>query len=195
MKLTRPVGDRDHALGPEAAPVTLLVYGDYECSFTRRAYLSVQRVHRKVGDRLRFVFRHFPLSHIHSHAQRAAEAAETAATQGQFWEMHDQLFRRQRQLDDLHLGQYAVELGLDGDRFDREMATRAHAARVLENYESGRLGGVRQTPTLFLNGAHYAGPYDPRTLLAIVENASVLDEDSVEIATGAGPEACEWRGA
>ncbi|CAN5628336.1 DsbA family protein [soil metagenome] len=194
-ELIRPVEDRDHAQGPASAPVTLLVYGDYQCPYTRKAYLSAERARRELGDRLCFVFRHFPLSRIHPHAQGAAEAAEAAGAQGRFWEMHDQLFRNQQALDDSHLGQYAAELGLDRDAFERQMAGRVHADRVLEDYESGHRGGVSQTPTLFVNGAHYAGLYDTRALLAVLEDAGSQGEEAGETTAPAGDGAgtCRWE--
>lgn len=169
--LARPVGDRDHTQGPVTAPATLVVYGDYQCPYTRKAYLSVQRVLSRAGGKVRFVFRHYPLSHIHAHAQSAAEAAESASAQGKFWEMSDRLFKRQRALERPQLGQYAADIALDSSRFDREMEERTHAARVLEDFESGHQSGVRQTPTFFVNGVRYAGEYDARTLLAVIEEA------------------------
>lgn len=170
-RLARPVGEGDHSQGPVAAPVTLVVYGDYQCPYTRKAYLSVQRVLNQAGGTVRFVFRHYPLSHIHSHAQSAAEAAEAADAQGEFWGMSDRLFKHQRALERPQLGLYAADVGLDGARFDKEMAERTHAARVLEDYDSGQRSGVRQTPTFFVNGARYSGPYDAGTLLGVIEEA------------------------
>ena len=192
LELTKTVVKSDRTQGPASAPVTLLVYGDYECPFTRKAHLSAERARRKMGDRLRFVFRHFPLSHIHPHAQSAAEAAEAAGEQGRFWEMHGYLFRNQRALDDSHLGRYAAELGLDRNRFERETAERAYAARVLQDYESGHHDGVSQTPTLFINGAHYSGPYDTRTLLTTLEDSRSPGEETDETTatTRGGPETC-----
>src|SRR5436305_11693520 len=110
-QLTDPVTDRDHALGPDAAPVTIVEYGDYECPDCLNAVPIVREVRQKLGDRLRFVFRHFPRSSIHPHASAAAEAAEAAGDQGKFWEMHDTLFKHQKELGDLtHL---ALLLGLE----------------------------------------------------------------------------------
>src|SRR4249919_2429553 len=109
-RLTMPVGPRDHAQGPADAPVTLVEYGDYECPHCGRAYPIVKEVQRRLGARLRFIFRNFPLGEMHPHAQHAAEAAETAASQGLFWEMHDALFEHQHALDDSHLIQYAKRL-------------------------------------------------------------------------------------
>src|SRR5678815_3060876 len=136
-RLTMPVGPRDHAQGPADAPVTLVEYGDYECPHCGRAYPIVKEVQRRLGSTLRFVFRNFPLSESHPHAQHAAEAAEGAATQGRFWEMHDVLFEHQRALDDAHLVGYAVTLGLDTKTFEQALHAHVHKSRVREDFMSG----------------------------------------------------------
>src|SRR5947207_14881580 len=115
--LNLPGGQRDHRRRPETAPVTLVEYGDYECPYCGQAYPIVKEVQRRLGDRLRFVFRNFPLTQVHLRAEHAAEAAETAAAQGAFWPMHDTLFENQQALDDDHLVRYAGELGLDTGAF------------------------------------------------------------------------------
>src|SRR5438874_12280859 len=120
-RLTLPVSQRDHQQGPETAPVTLVEYGDYECPYCGEAYPIVKEIQRRLGDRLRFVFRNFPLTQSHPHAEHAAEAAEAAAVQEKFWEMHDYLFEHQQALDDAPLVQYAVTLTLDTESFVREM--------------------------------------------------------------------------
>src|SRR5436305_9184881 len=120
-KLTPLVSQRDHQQGPETAPVTLVEYGDYECPYCGEAYPIVKEAQRRLGDRLRFVFRNFPISTAHPHAEHAAEVAEAAAAQGKFWEMHDLLYERQATLDDAHLQRFAEELRLDIERFDLEM--------------------------------------------------------------------------
>ena len=124
-RLTQPVSERDHVQGPPTAPVTLVEYGDYECPYCGAAYPIVKEVKRRLGDRLRFVFRNFPLGNMHPHAEHAAEAAEAAAAQGKFWEMHDELYEHQRALDDAQLEGYAGAVGLDVERFDREMEGQA----------------------------------------------------------------------
>ncbi|MFI5273374.1 MAG: DsbA family protein [Ktedonobacterales bacterium] len=133
-ELTIPVSDRDHVRGVETAPATLVIYGDYECPYTRLAYRAVQRVLADEPEYLRFVFRHFPLSRIHPHAQQASEAAEAAAAQGTFWEMHDMLFAHQHALEDTDLARYAQELGLDVERFARELGANAYAGRIQEDH-------------------------------------------------------------
>src|SRR6266705_493075 len=114
-RLTLPVSQRDHRRGPETAQVTVVEYGDYECPNCGQAHPIVKEIQRRLGDRLRFVFRNFPLSQIHPHAEHAAEAAEAAAGQGKFWEMHDILFENQSALEDDNLAQYAESLGLDSE--------------------------------------------------------------------------------
>ncbi len=130
---------------------------------------------RRHGDRLRFVFRAFPLTRIHAHAQAAAEAAEAAAAQGQFWEMHDRLFDAHRRLEDADLRAYAEEIGLDVGRFRREMEEHAHAGRVREDLRSGLRSGVRGTPTFFINGIRHDAPNDFETLLAALEAAGEVE--------------------
>ena len=166
--LTLPVGQRDHRRGPETALVTVVEYGDYECPYCGKAYPIVKEIQRRLGDRLRFVFRNFPLTQSHPHAQHAAEAAEAAAVQGKFWEMHDYLFEHQRALDDAHLVQYAVALNLDKETFKREMTEHVHTNRVHEDFLSGVRSGVNGTPTFFINGVRHDDSYELETLLAAI---------------------------
>jgi len=171
--LSPPVDERrDHILGPRNAPVTLVEYGDYECPYCGAAHLIVNQVLRSVGDNVRFVFRHFPLSQIHPHAQKAAEAAEAAGAQGKFWPMHHLLYENQRALDIPSLLAYADALDLDVDRFAQELASDVHAARVREDFMSGVRSGVNGTPTFFINGRRHDGGYDPQTLLAAIAAAA-----------------------
>lgn len=169
-RLAVPVGRGDHSQGPATAPVTLVEYGDYECPSCGAAHPVVKAVQARLGRRLRFVFRNFPLSAVHPHAERAAEATEAAATQGQFWAMHDILFENQDALDDEDLTRYAVALGLDEDQFVRELDGRAHAARVRTDFMGGVRGGVNGTPTFFINDARHDGPCDFGTLLGAIED-------------------------
>ena len=149
--------------------MTLVEYGDYECPSCGQAYPIVKELQRRLGRQLRFVFRNFPLATAHPHAERAAEAAEAAASQGQFWAMHDRLFENQNALDDEHLVQYAVALGLDESRFVSELAGHVHAARVREDFMGGVRSGVNGTPTFFINGVRHDGPFDLGALLAAIE--------------------------
>jgi protein-disulfide isomerase len=148
--LTAPVTD---------APVTLVEYGDYECPYCGMAYPIVKQVQAHFGDRLRFVFRNFPLGEIHPHAQHAAEAAEAAAAQGKFWEMHDRIFEHQKRLRDEDLRDYAAAEGLDADRFAVDLSGHAFAERVREDFMSGVRSGVNGTPTFFINGVRFEGDW------------------------------------
>jgi protein-disulfide isomerase len=172
-ELTLPVNDeRDHIQGPADAPVTLLEYGDYECPYCGAAYPIVKQVQAKMGSRLRFVFRNFPITTSHPHAEQAAEAAEAAAAQGRFWEMHDYLYEHQRHLEPDDLRAYAGELGLDLDRFEDELAQHAHAERVRDDFMSGVRSGVNGTPTFYINGARHDDSYEAETLLATLERTA-----------------------
>ena len=155
--------------GPVDAPVTLVEFGDYDCPYTVRAYSVVGGLRGRLGDRMRFAFRVFPLAELHEHAQVAAEAAEAAAAQGRFWEMHDRLFEAHRRLADEDLLRYADEVGLDLERFRRETADRVYAVKVCEGLLSGLRSEVRGTPTFFINGVRYDGSHDFETLLATMD--------------------------
>ena len=163
------VGPRDHSVGPAAAPVTLVEYGDYECSHCAHAYPIVKAVQKRFGPLLRFVFRNFPLKEMHPSAQHAAEVAEAAGAQGTFWPMHDSLFENQGALEDEDLLGYAAELGLDAHRVAVELATHVHAARVREDFLSGVRSGVNGTPTFMLNGQRYDGSWEEERLIAAIE--------------------------
>jgi protein-disulfide isomerase len=177
--LTMPViEDRDHIQGPAAAAVTLVEYGDYECPYCGAAYPIIKQVQARMGERLRFVFRNFPITTSHPHAGQAAEAAEAAAAQGRFWPMHDVLFENQRHLGDRDLRGYAETLGLDVQRFDQELAGHVHAARVQEDFMSGVRSGVNGTPTFYINGARHDDSYELETLLAAVERAAAQDRET-----------------
>jgi protein-disulfide isomerase len=172
-ELTLPVSaDRDHIQGPADAAVTLLEYGDYECPFCGAAYPIVKEAQSRMGDRLRFVFRNFPISTSHPHAERAAEAAEAAASQGRFWQRHDLLYENQKRLDDADLHDYAEQLGLDVDAFDGDLARHVHAERVREDFMSGVRSGVNGTPTFYINGSRHDGGYELESLVAALEQAS-----------------------
>jgi protein-disulfide isomerase len=158
--LTPPVGSQDHRRGPDNAEVTLVEYGDYECRYCRQAHMVVNALIRDIGDKLLFVFRHFPLGQIHPYAQRAAEAAEAAAAQGAFWQMHDRLYENQALLTDIFVFELAHELGLDVDRFARELGEGKYTNKVREHMLSGIWSGVNGTPTFFINGRRHDDPWD-----------------------------------
>ena len=162
---------RDHTSGAPDAPAVLVVYGDYECPYSRRAFDSIRQVRRRLDDgRLLIAFRQFPLDK-HPHARIAAEAAESAALQDRFWDMHAALYGHQRALEPDDLRGYAEELGLDVDRFDADLAAGRAAARVDEDLDTGRRNGVGGTPTIFVNGRRYTGFYDPETLTDVLAEA------------------------
>jgi protein-disulfide isomerase len=151
----------DHVRGEGSAPV-ILEYGDYECPYSRQAFRAIERVERELPGRVRFAFRHYPLTEIHPHALAAARAAEAAARQGRYWEMHDLLYHRQKALEEADLRSYANELGLDLARFDRDRADAEIQARIERDVASGDATGVvRGTPTIFIGGVLYQGGYDP----------------------------------
>src|SRR2546428_2270134 len=169
--LKPPVGPRDHSLGSADAPVTVVEYGDFECPFCGRAYPELKRVLRQLKGKVRFVFRHFPVSEEHPHAQHAAEIAEAAAVEGKFWEMHDLLYQRQAALADDDLLAYAGELRLDVARVARELEAQTHRARVHGDFISGVRSGVSGTPMFFVNGRRHEEPGDARTLAAALRRA------------------------
>ena len=176
--LIPPVGGGDHVAGPDAAPVTLVEYGDYECPYCGMAYPIVKAAQRTLGDKLRLVFRHFPLKEIHPHAQHAAQAAESAGAQGKFWEMHDAIFEHQHALEDEDLVAYATSLGLDGERVAQDLADETYAKRVRDDFRSGVRSGVNGTPTFFINGERYNGPWadEGRFVRALQDAALVRSE-------------------
>jgi protein-disulfide isomerase len=173
-ELTLPVNEHDHVLGPEIAPVTLVEYGDFECPYCAAASVIVKQVLEIMGDQLRFVFRHFPLTQIHPHAEPAAEAAEAAGAQGQFWEMHDVLYENQPRLDSRHLVLFAEELGIDIARFVRELEDGLYRDRVRGDFLGGVRSGVNGTPAFFINGARYDGSWDLPPLVEALESAARL---------------------
>jgi protein-disulfide isomerase len=158
--LTVPVNESDHVQGPAEAPVTLVEYGDFECPYCAAAHIIVKKAQELMADQLRFVFRHFPLTQIHPHAEPAAEASEAAGAQGQFWEMHDVLYENQPMLDSPHLVMFAQELGLDDTRFVRELKEGIYRERVRQDFLSGVKSGVNGTPAFFINEIRYDGSWD-----------------------------------
>jgi protein-disulfide isomerase len=158
----------DHARGPTGAAL-IVEYGDYECPYSRQAYRAITRVQAQLGEGIRFAFRHFPLTEIHPHALAASRAAEAAAMQNRFWEMHEMLFRRQQALEDDDLRAYASELRLDVARFDRDRGGEAVLERIRRDVDSGIASGeVRGTPTLFIDGVVHRGDYATATLLGVL---------------------------
>jgi protein-disulfide isomerase len=160
-----PVQEDDHVQGPASANLTLVEYGDYECPDCGRLFDIIRDLQGALGERLRIVYRHYPLSGIHPRAQEAAEAAQAAGAQGRFWEMHDLLFRNQSALKRNHLLTYAENLALNMDRFSSAIKKQVYRERVRQDFRRGVENGVYGTPGLFLNDVRHAGAWDRDTLL------------------------------
>lgn len=167
--LKPPVSDRDHIRGKADAPVTLVEYGDYECPHCREVAPIIEQLRERFGERLRYVFRHFPITTAHPNAQLAAEAAEAAAAQGKFWEMHNRIFEHTGILNKQQLLKFAQELDLNLEQFERELDEQVHTEHVREDFNSGVRSGANGTPSFFLNGVRYDGPWDLDSLIAEIE--------------------------
>jgi protein-disulfide isomerase len=163
--------DRDHTRGPDDAPVTLVEYGDFECSYCGQAEPALRELLSSHGDDVRYVWRHLPLNDVHPSAQLAAEASEAAAAQGMFWEMYDLLLGHQGELTPGDLARYASQLGLNVERFKDELRQREHASRISDDVASADESGVSGTPTFFINGRRHYGVYDIDTLTEAVRAA------------------------
>ena len=172
MSLTPPVGPDDHVIGETDPEVTLMEFGDYQCPFCARAQEVVRQVRRAMMGRLRFVYRHFPLTQVHPQAFLAAQAAEAAGAQGQFWQMHERLFANQDALDAPDLVVHAARLGLDTERFSADLLGARYADRVRRNVQSGVRSGVNGTPTFFVDGLRYDGSWDLDSLLMVLTAAA-----------------------
>jgi protein-disulfide isomerase len=169
--LTIPVGERDHATGPISARLVLVEYGDYQCSYCGTAYPVLKALREAFGEELTFVFRNFPLTSVHEHAQRAAETAEWAGLAGRFWEMHDYLYEHQNRLDDGGLRSAAATLALDPRELQKAWDSHALIPRVKEDFLGGIQSGVTGVPKLFINSARYDGPVDVAGLTAALQAA------------------------
>lgn len=170
-RLHLPVSSRDHVRGPSDAPVTLVEYGDFQCPHCRHALPIVEELLKQFGDRVRFVFRHFPLTEIHEHAQHAAEAAEAAGREGKFWPMHATLFEHQPALDVTHLVTYAKALGIGPAKFAKALAEGTYVEHVQADFLGGVRSGVNGTPTFFLNGIRYDGSWELEPLSEAIASA------------------------
>jgi protein-disulfide isomerase len=172
-RLLQPVSRFDHVLGPGDASVTLVEYGDYECSHCARAHGVLAEVLRRVGDDILFAYRHFPLTQIHPHATLAAQAAETAGDQDRFWEMHHMLFEHQDALEYDDLVSYAKAIGIDFVQFAEELRKQVNLPKVRADFLSGVRSGVNGTPTFFINGERLNTSWDdPNALLSALAQAA-----------------------
>ena len=151
FRLTAPVSAMDHVRGPEHAPVTVVEYGDFECPNCKQAAPAIKLLLERFAEQVRFAYRHYPLEEVHPHALMAAQAAECAGAQGQFWPMHDLLFENQLHLKLNQLHAYAERLPIDMARYTAEMDDQVYLQRIREHQRSGRDSGVRGTPTFFVN--------------------------------------------
>ena len=174
VKLNNPVTERDHASGPVTAPVTLVEYGNFECIHCGRAYPVIKQVRKLLGDDLRFVFRHFPTVQTHPHSLRAAEAAEAAASQQKFWQMHDQLFSHQQALEDHDLSRYAKRIGLNLERFTGDMTRNSFLKKIEADYQRSLFDvHITGTPTIYLNDLRYTGATDIESLLQAIKLSDI----------------------
>jgi protein-disulfide isomerase len=151
-KLKIAVSKDDHIQGDENAPVELVEYGDYECPYCGEAYFALKEMKRKMGKNLKFVFRNFPLKQRHRYAENAALAAEAAAAQGKFWEMHEKLFENQTKLAEDDLINYANQIGLDINQFEKDVKEKTYLSKVENDFEGGIRSGVNSTPSFYVNG-------------------------------------------
>ena len=165
----KPVSSEDHSLGREDVAHDLIIYGDYQCPFTRVEYRIAKQYRKRFEDKLRFTFRHFPLTNLHPHALASAEAVEAAALQGKFWEMSDVLFDNQDRLDHLGLLDHAISAGLDIERFERDLASKTPRNLIQHSLLEGRAAGVRGTPAVYLNG-NYVGSKVRKPLLKLLKS-------------------------
>jgi Na+:H+ antiporter, NhaA family len=164
--LDPPLGPDDHVSGTPDAPYELVMYGDFECPYCAAAQSILARVRSRLGEELRFAFRHLPLESVHPHARHAAEASEAAAAQGAFWEMHDALYAARGRLEDADLVSHARALGLDAERLARELADGVHAERVARDLATAQALGLSATPVFFVNGVQHVDNYDAGSLVA-----------------------------
>lgn len=179
--LIMPVKAGDHIQGSNDALVTLVEYGDYQCPYCGEAYPVVKRLQKEIGADLRFIFRNFPLTEIHTHALAAACAAEAAALQDRFWEMHDMLYEHQDSLRDQDLAAFAQKLELNIERFMSDLSSYEVTSRIEDDFSSGIRSGVNGTPTFYINGLRHDDSYEYEYLLAALQ-------EQIELQSGSG-----WR--
>jgi protein-disulfide isomerase len=169
-KLRTAVNSQDHIQGNAHAPIELVEYGDYQCPHCGHAYPIIKSIQKKMGDKLKFVFRNFPLSEVHPNAVNAAVASEAAAVQNKFWEMHDHLFEYQSRLDDESLVKYAGQVKLNVEQFEDDFGRPELIQKVDTDFESGVRSGVNGTPSFFINGEKYNNSWDEDTFLSYLSS-------------------------
>jgi formate-nitrite transporter family protein len=171
-ELTPPLSAEDHVDGPERAQLELVMFGDFQCPYCTAAYPIIRRIRDQMAGRLLFAFRHFPLRETHPDAERAAEAAEAAAAQGAFWQMHNRMYESGGALSREDLIGYGSELGLDSERVGAELDSEVHRPRVQRDVDSGIASGVTGTPGFFVGGSLYGGSFDAQSLTAALETSA-----------------------
>ncbi|MGV7029614.1 DsbA family protein [Methylobacterium symbioticum] len=168
-ELRVPVSAADHIRGGASGKVILVEYGDYECPYCRLAHVQVMQLGQHFGDELTYVFRNFPLTEIHPLAEPAAEAAEFAGAQGQFWAMHDAIYAHQEQLSLPFLLGTARALGLSENNLAAALEAGTYEPKVKQDFLGGVRSGVNGTPTFFINGHRYEGPFDYQHMAAAIQ--------------------------
>ncbi len=176
--LKQPITSEDHAQGSESAEVTLVEYGDYECPSCGQAYPIVKQIQKQLGKGLRFVFRNFPLSQMHAHAESAAEVAEIAGSQGKFWQMHDKLYENQTRLGETLFSSLGEEIGLSTAAMRQALKEGTFKARVRADFTGGVRSGVNGTPTFFINGHRHDGSFDFEALVSAIQQAKSASKDA-----------------
>lgn len=171
MSLTPSVNSKDHIQGNTNAPIVLVEYGDYQCPYCADFYYTMKKIQEKMGNKLAFVFRNFPLD-MHPNALHAAVAAEIMAKHGKFWQMHDMLYENQDHLGDNYLLEYARKLGVSENEFKRDFNNEEFLDTVQENIDSGLKSGVNGTPSIFINGQRYEGENSYESLMAFLKESA-----------------------
>jgi formate-nitrite transporter family protein len=185
VKLKSQVTDQDHVTGSASAAITLVEYGNFECIQCGGAYRSLKQIRNVIADGLRLVFRNFPIVQTHPHSVRAAEAAEAAAAQGKFWQMHDELFTHQKALKDRDLIRYAKRVGLDIERFTRDLTENTFLPKIQSGFEQSLFDEhVTGTPTIYLNEIRYTGATDVQSLLEAIKQSD--PEGQIQLPERAG---------
>lgn len=169
MSLRTPITNNDHIQGDTNASIELVEYGDYQCPYCGEAYYEIKELQKRLGRKLKFVFRNFPLTNVHRHALNAAIAAEVAGDLGHYWKMHDLLFENQNALEDNDLIRYAEKIGLNIQTFESEFGNKKYEEKIDDDLESGLRSGVNGTPSLFINGEKYEGDLSAISLLRYIE--------------------------